>query len=102
MYLLLCLCSVSMQCLRGGKFNGGLSESLTVTAAKTCTQLHDDARKKTVHVMRTCVAIQGGKFVEGVHGHITEVDSMVLKYCDRGDEATWYSFGVCCPGKLSY
>ena len=39
--------------------------------------------------------------MEGVHGHVSKVESMALRYCDRGDEATWYTGAVCCPGRLT-
>ncbi|KAI0235586.1 Zonadhesin [Lamellibrachia satsuma] len=39
--------------------------------------------------------------IKRVHGHVAKVESIALRYCDRGDEATWYSTAVCCPACMS-
>ena len=67
----------------------------------TCTELYDVESKNLRRFLGNCRRVQGYDFVEGVNGHLAEVDSMTLPYCERGDEATWYSLGVCCPGGLS-
>ena len=94
--------SVSKHCLHGGVlYDSILSEYRSVSVTRTCTERYDAIARDIVWLLDTCRQWEGNKFVEGVDGHVPGVESMRLPYCNRGDEMTWYTYGVCCPGRLS-
>ena len=94
------LLSASSVCAHGARYFS-YGQSLTSNAARNCRKLNKQTSRQLTSYLWMCHYWMGRRFVEGVHGHVSKVESMALRHCDRGDEATWYTRAVCGPGRLT-
>ncbi len=72
------------------------------TAYNNCTALNNFYMQSSQHkrnFLNTCIGqYREYGFVQGVNGYLTEVDSMGVHSCSRGDYRMWFTLELCCPG----